>query len=106
MILMNLGDKFDQKYIYCSYYKDNSWGNPMTRIYIFRVKADGYVYKIDHSIIIYLFRYIYTPYDDDSDREFDSKIYTTKYPMKLYLRYEEIWQLTEDEALDILSEVI
>jgi hypothetical protein len=105
MKLMNEGDMFEPKHIYFSYFNNKSMGSPLIRMYIFVVNFE-YDYKQNTIIDIRTLRYIYLQYNIDSLLSFDSTTRDIEDSSLYHIQYDEIWRLTEDEGMDVLSEVI
>jgi hypothetical protein len=108
---MKHGDIFNPKYAYCAYHNVVYSSSSMIRMYIFFV-SDPIEYKNCITINIYPTQCISRVQDhilkpnmnqfsgiSHVMYQFDENILYT-------MQYEELWELSEDETMDVLSEVI
>jgi hypothetical protein len=102
---MKEGDIFNPKHIYFAYYNQLSSDSPMIRMYIFTVSRD-IKYEVHNYFNMHIIRYILLQHGVDSITVFISSIYKRNIPIPYHITSEAVWKLTEDETMDVLSEVI
>ena len=97
MIVMKDGDEFDDQSIYLGYFQAKTL---TAQLYIFSVREPSTFYSaniLNVDVLNYIsisHKYAY---------HMSGMVY---YNFSLNFKGVEVWKLTEDEALDILSEVI
>ena len=105
MTVMKDGDRFNDDSTYLAYNNSRYYGVPMIRMVIFSPILDA-DYKVNNVVDTLIIRHLFIRSVNNSMCLYNSDTCSSDKSTLYHIKHQEIWKLTDDEALDMLTEVI